>query len=53
MQCSLQLLPQAVYTPDMFYAVLTVDLHADTMEAISEVAAVLYQEYIASTGQFI
>ena len=27
-----------------------VDLHAETMEAMSEVAAMLYREYIASTG---
>ncbi len=27
-----------------------VDLHADTIEAMSEVAAMLYKEYIASTG---
>ncbi len=27
-----------------------VDLHADTIEAMSEVAAMLYKEYIMSTG---
>ena len=27
-----------------------VDMHADTIEAMSEVAAMLYKEYIATTG---